>query len=150
MKWKQLVWFVAFVVVGLVPAAAQAQAITSYELNAYQQGALATPVKTVLVAAVNVACTTGRATSPTQTWLKAGDALKFEFEPDDVRVCRGQLPASELTVFTPGTLYVMTAAAINEAGLKGGASPASNPFGVAGPPAPILKFVVLPSAGGGD
>lgn len=123
-------------------APASAQAITSYEVTVATQAAQGTVIKTLSAAAINVSCVTGRAPTASTTWLLPTDSFKVLFEPDTTRVCTWNGPVASTLGLTTGTLYVAKVAAVNEAGQKGDASPASNPFGVAGKPATILTVVV--------
>lgn len=123
----------------LVPASAQA--ITSYEIVvSLQSGGPA--VRTLAAPALNVACVTGRAPAVATTWLQGTDLFKVQFEPDGTRVCSWTGAAVSTLGLAAGSLYTATVAAINEAGLKGAPSPTSNPFGLAGVPATILRVTV--------
>lgn len=125
-------------------APVSAQSITAYEVAFARQDAPAVAVKVLSIPAVNISCTEGPASVPsTVQWLAPNAAFKIQFEPDVIRVCSYQAPAGDLSGLSSGVLYVATLKAVNEAGLKSEvASPASNPFGVAGPPANILRVGV--------
>ncbi len=125
----------------LSPPPASAQAITSYEIVVgLQSGGPA--VRTLTAPALNVACILGRAPATAVVWLQGTDSFRVQFEPDGTRVCTWTGAAVSTLGLAAGSLYTATIAAINEAGLKGAPSPASNPFGLAGVPATILRVTV--------
>jgi len=64
------------------------------------------------------------------------------FAPDATHVCTWLGPAASSLGLASSTQYIAKVSAVNEVGQKGAASPASNPFGIAAPPAAILGVVV--------
>lgn len=125
----------------LVPGVASAQNITSYEVTLVPASGPALPV--LSIPALNVSCATGRATNPGTVWLVGTDLFRVVFEPDATRVCTWTGPSIASLSLAPGTLYTSTIVAINEAGLRSDASPASNPFGLAAKPAAIQRVTVV-------
>ena len=127
----------------IAPSSISAQAIQSYEFTfaSVSGGVIPKPLNAPAVA---VSCVVGRApASPGPVWLQPTDPFKVVFEPDATRVCTWTGPTVQTMGFSPGSLYTSSAVAINEAGIRSvTASPASNPFGQAGPPPTILRVVV--------
>ena len=128
----------------LWPSVASAQAITAYEFSFSATAGGSTP-KPLTAPAVGVSCVTGRAPAvPATVWLSPTDPLKILFEPDTTRVCTWLGPPASTLGLTTGSTYTLSAVAINEAGIRSVTpSPASSPFGLAGPPPNILRVVVL-------
>lgn len=124
-----------------VPALASAQAITAYEATIIRQDAPGTIAKTITAPATSVACSNVTPSIPAGgvQWLAPNQPAKIEFMVNASTTCAYTAPWSEINGLSSGVLYVATAKQINEAGLKSaGASPASNPFGVAEIPPNLL------------
>ena len=129
-------------VLGLAPSA-HAQAIVWYEVNT-QSSIAGAPTITLAAPASAVTCAVGRITQPqgVTVWVLPSDFIKVQFEPDDTRVCTWTGPAYSTLGLTLGATYTATITPVNEARLKGDASPASNPFGLALKPPTISRVAV--------
>ena len=135
----------AGIVLGLLLMAttASAQAIVSYEV-VIRPSVEAPPVATLNVPADILNCVDGHVTiSQTETvWTDASKFFTIQMEPNATQVCQWSGPKFGDLPLTVGQTYIATIAAVNEAGLKGDASPASNPFGLASKPPTISRIGV--------